>query len=654
MYTYRPRRLALLSSLWICGSLQALGQDPDRLQTDRPGRELLDLPAEDEVFTFAVFGDRTGGPVEGVRILAQAVADVNLVQPDLVMTVGDLVNGYNTKPEWMAQMSEFKGIMDDLLCPWYPVAGNHDVYWRGAGRPEREHEANYEAHFGPLWYALRHKDCWFLCLYTDEGNPDTGERNFNKPECQRMGPEQLAFLERALERAADARHIFVFLHHPRWMGGNYGDDWEGVHQRLAAAGNVTAVFAGHIHRMVHSGVRDGIEYMTLATVGGHQSGVAPEAGYLHHWNLVTVRAGHIAVSTFPVGAAMDPRAITAELSNQVRALSSGLRLRVVTAPEMDAKGGVDGDLVLEVTNPQAAPIEVQIALESADSRWLFMRDHHHARLEQGQTTRFRALILRARAGIDESLRFPVAQLQADYMGQNMRVSLPARSIELPLRLKASPDDLPTLPAGRDFALRLNGRSDALMLESDHLDLPEGPFTLEAWLNAKSFGERTGLVCKTEGSEFGIFVNGAKPSFIVHLNGKYVTAEASTPVLETDHWHHVAGVFDGDEVRLYVDGQRVASAPGSGPRTRNALPLIIGADVDNKGKATSFFHGSLDGVQLSSAARYSGPFQPAARPSADEFSRLLLQFDGFLGPWSLDSSGQGSHPRIIGQPGLIER
>jgi len=118
MYTYRPRRLALLSSLLIFGALQALGQDPDRLQTDRPGRELLDLPAEDEAFTFAVFGDRTGGPVEGVRILAQAVADVNLVQPDLVMTVGDLVNGYNTRPEWMAQMSEVKGIMDALLWPW--------------------------------------------------------------------------------------------------------------------------------------------------------------------------------------------------------------------------------------------------------------------------------------------------------------------------------------------------------------------------------------------------------------------------------------------------------------------------------------------------------------------------------------------------------
>jgi len=654
MHTYRSRRFALLAGLWILGSAQVSAQDPDRLQTDRPGRELLDLPAEDEAFTFAVFGDRTGGPADGVKILAQAVADVNLVQPDLVMTVGDLVNGYNTRPEWMAQMTEFTGIMDRLLCPWYPVAGNHDVYWRGPGRPEREHEADYEAHFGPLWYALRHKDCWFLSLYTDEANPETGERNFSKAECQRMSPEQMAFLDQTLKRASDARHVFVFLHHPRWLGGNYGDDWEKVHRRLAAAGNVTAVFGGHIHRMIHSGVRDGIEYMTLATVGGGQSGISPEAGYLHHWNLVTVREGHIAVSTFPVGAALDPRQITEEVSNQVRALSSGLQLKVISSPNMDAMGSVDGEIIVEVTNPQATPIEVQIGLESADSRWLFMRDHHHERLEEGQKTQFRALALHPRAGIDESLRFPVAQLQADYLGENVRISLPARSIEIAPRLQATPEDLPPLPPGWDFSMDFNGTTDALVLANDHFDLPGGPFTLETWLNAKSFGERTGLICKTEGSEFGMFVNGGKPSFIVHLNGAYVTAGVDTPVLEVGRWHHLAGVFDGKEVRLYVDGQPVATAPGTGKRTRNALPLIVGADVDSKGKSTSLFHGSLDAVHLSSGARYARAFEPVARPDADDTSRLLLQFDGFVGPWSLDSSSQGSHPRVQGQPDLTRR
>ena len=50
------------------------------------------LPVEEDAFTFAVFGDRTGGPADGVKVLAEAVRDANLVEPDLVMTVGDLVD----------------------------------------------------------------------------------------------------------------------------------------------------------------------------------------------------------------------------------------------------------------------------------------------------------------------------------------------------------------------------------------------------------------------------------------------------------------------------------------------------------------------------------------------------------------------------------
>ena len=60
----------------------------------------------------------------------------NLLEPDFVWTVGDLIQGYNTTEPWIRQMEEYKGVMDELLCPWFPVAGNHDVYWRGEGKPE--------------------------------------------------------------------------------------------------------------------------------------------------------------------------------------------------------------------------------------------------------------------------------------------------------------------------------------------------------------------------------------------------------------------------------------------------------------------------------------------------------------------------------------
>ena len=37
-----------------------------------------------------------------------------------------------------------------------------------------------------------------------------------------------------------------------------------------------------------------------------------------------------------------------------------------------------------------------------------------------------------------------------------------------------------------------------------VQLPQGPFTLEAWVNGDAYGGRRGLVNKTEQSEYGLF------------------------------------------------------------------------------------------------------------------------------------------------------
>lgn len=622
--------------------------DPSRFLTSRRSPIQLPLPNEEDAFFFAVFGDRTGGPADGVKILSEAVDDVNLLEPDLIMTVGDLVQGYNDTPAWLLQMTEFKGIMNRLKSPWFPVVGNHDLYWRGKGEPPvREHEANYEEHFGPLWYAFRHKSSWFIALHSDETNPETGKKQFDDPAHQRMSPEQFTWLASALEKTRGAEHVFVFLHHPRWLRGGYGDDWDRVHALLAQAGNVHAVFAGHIHRMRYDGLKDGIEYFALATVGGAQDGWAPEAGYLHQYHVVTVRKAGIAVASFPVGAAMDPRAITGAISDDVRALGSALDPRWSGRGAFTKELGVEGTCTLEVRNPSKRPIEVTVVPESDDSRWTFAPDHVHAKIEPGSKASIELAVRRPSATLDAAFRIPVASVQVDYLGDGLRVPLPLREWAMPLDLAHLP--LPPVP-DTERVVVLDGVDDALLVGARDLVVPDGPFTVEGWLNATEFRKRQGFLCRTESSEFGIFVNEGAPEFSVHLDGNYTTAEAREPKLTVGKWHHVAGVFDGSEVRVYVDGAVVARRKGSGKRSRNDLPLVIGGDVGQGGVPNSFFPGKLDEVRVSSVARYAkDEFEPTRRFEADGDTLLLLHMDGMSGPWFPDSSSKTAHATAAGKP-----
>ncbi len=634
--------LALM--LAVAGAASA--QAPRILTSRENGQQLLQLPKEEDAFGFVVFGDRTGGPEEGIKVLDQAVKDTNLLDPDLVLTVGDLINGYNTTAPWMKQAGEYRTSMSRLRMPWYPVAGNHDVYWRGPNKPAGEHEQHYEQVFGPLWYAVRHKDCWFIVLYSDEGNPETGEKNFSKPECQRMSPEQFAWLQQTLQTAKSAKHCFVFLHHPRWLR-QYGDDWEKVHTALAANGNVRAVFAGHIHYMGFSGVRDGIQYYTVASVGAHLGMVAPDAGYLHQYHVVTVRPEGIKVAAIPVGGVLDPQEISDGMARDALRVHRSLRPRVADlvpagdAPAITAKGAVDAIATLSFENVGARPIELEVIPQAAHP-WTFGPDHQHlvvAPKSKGTTT---FAVRRAPDGAPFSM--PRLEVRCDYLAKTRRVGLPSSTMTLDL---PPPEDLHELPAPSQGVLVLDGAS-CLSVDAADLALPDGPLTLECWFKGEDFTGRRGMVTKTESSEFGIFCSDGALDFSVFLGDAYVTARSDAAVLEPGVWHHVAGVFDGKEVRLYLDGRQVAATKGAGRRRENELPLLIGADVDRQGRPTSHFSGRLDDVRLSKVARYTGAtFTPPKRHAPDADAVLLVACDRMLGPWAVDRSPTRSHPTRVG-------
>ena len=64
-------------------------------------------PNSSEAFSFVVVSDRTGRPVPGQW--AATVRQVNLLKPDFVISVGDLIEGYTKNPaKILARISRMK------------------------------------------------------------------------------------------------------------------------------------------------------------------------------------------------------------------------------------------------------------------------------------------------------------------------------------------------------------------------------------------------------------------------------------------------------------------------------------------------------------------------------------------------------------------
>ena len=637
-------------ALMLAASAQS--QESSTAMTTRVEAKAIVAPETEEVFHFVIYGDRTGGVPAGLKILQQAVVDTNLLDPDLVMTVGDLIQGYNTTEDWMPEMEEYKSIMNGLKMNWYPVAGNHDVYWRGKNTPPGHHESNYEKHFGPLWYSFEHKNCGFVVLYSDEGDPKTNRKGFHDFQQQQMSDAQLTFLDKALEQLKSKDHVMVFIHHPRWIEKRYqGSNWPAVHEKLAAAGNVKACFGGHIHFLHYDGPKDGIKYFTLGATGGHLQDDIPDAGFLHHINVVSVRKDNVSVSSIPVGAVFDPTKFTPEFHAALTLARSVAPTQTSPPLKMGADGAVEGDVVMEIKNPSPGSIRGTLVFDSQDaSGWGTTLDHSHFTIPANDRLELRFKIRRF-SGADLLTALPRLLYQPEYLGDDQRAAVRLAQVRTPIEITASApadsffDDAPS------HALAVETDASAIEVKNEFVELPDGPMTIEAWVKPSVTAGYNAIIAKTENSEYALFFDEGVPQFDIHLDGKYRTAKAIEK-LATTKWTHLAGVYDGQHVKLFVDGEEVAAIEASGKRTMNKLPLFIGADPNRASQPTRCFHGLIDEVRLSPSAIYETTFEPVKELKTGEDTLLLLHLDKRVGPFVFDHSPQKAAVTMGAEAALV--
>lgn len=243
-----------------------------------------------DIFRFAIVGDRGGG-ANPLGTFERAIEQLNWMQPEFVMSVGDYVEGYTAKPEVMnEQWDEFDGIISKLQMPFFYVRGNHDI------NTPITREAWTERR-GPSYYYFKFKNVLFIALDTEgaeeshapelEADLTTyNDLNINDPEEAKafavkvdlisrvmeivaeeppeinFPDQQIEWFEKVLAENKDVRWTFVFLHQPVWNSPS--ESFKKID--AAIQGRNYTFFAGHTHYYDYD-LLNGHEYITVASAG---------------------------------------------------------------------------------------------------------------------------------------------------------------------------------------------------------------------------------------------------------------------------------------------------------------------------------------------------------------------------------------------------
>lgn len=172
------------------------------------------------------------------------------------------------------------------------------------------------------------------------------------------------------------------------------------------------------------------------------------------------------------------------------------------------------------------------------------------------------------------------------------------------------------------AYSFNGTSSVINTGANY-ERPTAGFTIASWIKPSSVAYPTDqkIIATTQSGGYDLQIRHqtsacpSKLAFNVYVSGSYV--QACSSVVPADNvWVHVLGVYNGSDIRLYVNGTLDTTVSAVGVMTYSAtstVPLCFSSDPDaTTCPASSLTAGDIDDVRIYSRAL-----------SSDEVSTLYL-------------------------------
>ena len=364
-------------------------------------------------FNFVIIGDRTGGHVPGVY--GEIVDEVNLLGPDLVVTVGDQIEGYTEDvPTLEAEWDEYWEIAGKLEAPFYICPGNHDIL-----NDVMLEEWKKRTYVDPC-YSFDYEGVHFVIL-------DTGRWGTSEEWLEESGYRE--WLEKDLAKHKKDRMTIVIHHVPYWYETLADGEPDPLHEIFKENG-VDAVFNGHYH--LYAGAEyDGIRYTMVGTSGG---GIEEEAEYLgvfYQYVWCKVRGDELSWAVFKKDSARPAGTVlAADLKTVERVEQEYVRLPGVRF----AEGGLT--YTVYVRNGTADAIATPVTWEVPDN-WTLEPATAELNLASGESAELEF----AAAATGEIYPLPEMTLAYPYRGElvhTFRTSLPARRTQPVAAAAAAP------------------------------------------------------------------------------------------------------------------------------------------------------------------------------------------------------------------------
>jgi|GEM_PF-43358 len=208
--------------------------------------------------------------------------------------------------------------------------------------------------------------------------------------------------------------------------------------------------------------------------------------------------------------------------------------------------------------------------------------------------------------------------------------------------------------GKDIYINLGKKSEFKIAQQ---------ISLEAWINCQVQRRRTGIITNVFDtnqieSGYGLLLDGKSGIFFAlktpSKSIQYLSSKENS--IKLNHWHHIAGTYDGKRMKVYVDGVEKASKSlvDESIDYEPENDLVIGIYQDNN--EIYPFKGQIKEVRLWNKVRSPEEIQ------ADMAKSLVGNETGLVGYWPLndglgtiveDKTIHANHGNIIGNTAWVQ-